>query len=315
MPKYVVTGGAGFIGSATVRELLQESDAEVVVIDNLLSGKRANLAEVLERISLVVADIRDYDTVMKHVRGADVVFHLAAIPSVPRSISDPMPSHDVNVNGTFSVFRAAADAKARRVVYAASSSAYGDTEVLPKVETMRPLPKSPYAAQKLMGEYYAQVFQSCFDLETTSLRYFNVYGPRQDPNSPYSGVISVFMKSLLTGVAPTIFGDGNQSRDFTYVEDVAKLNVIAGREPGASGRVLNAGNGHRYTLNDVWEVLQRIAGVSIKARYADARPGDVKDSQADITALREVLPYAPQFDLEDGLRRTYEWYKTHSADR
>lgn len=315
MPKYVVTGGAGFIGSATVRELLQEADAEVVVIDNLLSGKRANLAEVLERISLVVADIRDYDTVMKHVRGADVVFHLAAIPSVPRSISDPMPSHDVNVNGTFSVFRAAADAKARRVVYAASSSAYGDTEVLPKVETMRPLPKSPYAAQKLMGEYYAQVFQSCFDLETTSLRYFNVYGPRQDPNSPYSGVISVFMKSLLTGVAPTIFGDGNQSRDFTYVEDVAKLNVIAGREPGASGRVLNAGNGHRYTLNDVWEVLQRIAGVSIKARYADARPGDVKDSQADITALREVLPYAPQFDLEDGLRRTYEWYKTHSADR
>lgn len=315
MPKYVVTGGAGFIGSATVRELLQEADAEVVVIDNLLSGKRANLAEVLERISLVVADIRDYDTVMKHARGADVVFHLAAIPSVPRSISDPVPSHDVNVNGTFSVFRAAADAKARRVVYAASSSAYGDTEVLPKVETMRPLPKSPYAAQKLMGEYYAQVFQSCFDLETTSLRYFNVYGPRQDPNSPYSGVISVFMKSLLTGVAPTIFGDGNQSRDFTYVEDVAKLNVIAGREPGASGRVLNAGNGHRYTLNDVWEVLQRIAGVSIKARYADARPGDVKDSQADIAALREVLPYAPQFDLEDGLRRTYDWYKTHSADR
>ena len=315
MPKYVVTGGAGFIGSATVRELLQEADAEVVVIDNLLSGKRANLAEVLERISLVVADIRDYDTVMKHARGADVVFHLAAIPSVPRSISDPVPSHDVNVNGTFSVFRAAADAKARRVVYAASSSAYGDTEVLPKVETMRPLPKSPYAAQKLMGEYYAQVFQSCFDLETTSLRYFNVYGPRQDPNSPYSGVISVFMKSLLTGVAPTIFGDGNQSRDFTYVEDVAKLNVIAGREPGASGRVLNAGNGHRYTLNDVWDVLQRIADVSIKARYADARPGDVKDSQADITALREVLPYAPQFDLEDGLRRTYEWYKTHSADR
>lgn len=315
MPKYVVTGGAGFIGSATVRELLQEADAEVVVIDNLLSGKRANLAEVLERISLVVADIRDYDTVMKHVRGADVVFHLAAIPSVPRSISDPVPSHDVNVNGTFSVFRAAADAKARRVVYAASSSAYGDTEVLPKVETMRPLPKSPYAAQKLMGEYYAQVFQSCFDLETTSLRYFNVYGPRQDPNSPYSGVISVFMKSLLTGVAPTIFGDGNQSRDFTYVEDVAKLNVIAGREPGASGRVLNAGNGHRYTLNDVWDVLQRIADVSIKARYADARPGDVKDSQADIAALREVLPYAPQFDLEDGLRRTYDWYKTHSADR
>lgn len=315
MPKYVVTGGAGFIGSATVRELLQEADAEVVVIDNLLSGKRANLAEVLERISLVVADIRDYDTVLKHARGADVVFHLAAIPSVPRSISDPVPSHDVNVNGTFSVFRAAADAKARRVVYAASSSAYGDTEVLPKVETMRPLPKSPYAAQKLMGEYYAQVFQACFGLETVALRYFNVYGPRQDPNSPYSGVISVFMKSLLTGEAPTIFGDGRQTRDFTYVEDVARLNASAGREAAAAGRLLNAGNGYRYSLNDVWDALQRIAGVTLAARHAEARAGDVKDSQADITAMREALPYRPQFELEEGLRRTYEWYRTQSADR
>ncbi|MCC6262403.1 MAG: NAD-dependent epimerase/dehydratase family protein [Bryobacterales bacterium] len=315
MSKYVVTGGAGFIGSATVRELLQEADAEVVVIDNLLSGKRANLAEVLERISLVVADIRDYDTVLKHARGADVVFHLAAIPSVPRSISDPVPSHDVNVNGTFSVFRAAADAKARRVVYAASSSAYGDTEVLPKVETMRPLPKSPYAAQKLMGEYYAQVFQNCFGLETVALRYFNVYGPRQDPNSPYSGVISVFMKSLLTGKAPTIFGDGGQTRDFTYVEDVARLNAIAGREAAAAGKLLNAGNGYRYTLNDIWDALQRIAGISLAAKYADARAGDVRDSQADITAIREALPYRPEFDLEDGLRRTFEWYRAQSAER
>ncbi len=315
MPKYVVTGGAGFIGSATVRELLREADAEVVAIDNLLSGKRANLAEVLERISLVVADIRDYDTVLKHARGADVVFHLAAIPSVPRSISDPVPSHDVNVNGTFSVFRAAADAKARRVVYAASSSAYGDTEVLPKVETMRPQPKSPYAAQKLMGEYYAQVFQACFGIETVALRYFNVYGPRQDPNSPYSGVISVFMKSLLTGKAPTIFGDGEQSRDFTYVEDVARLNAIAGREPAAAGRLLNAGNGYRYTLNDVWEALQRIAGVSLPAKYAAARAGDVRDSQADITAIREALSYRPEFDLEEGLQRTYEWYRTQNPDR
>ncbi len=315
MPKYVVTGGAGFIGSATVRELLQEADAEVVAIDNLLSGKRANLAEVLERISLVVADIRDYDTVLKHARGADVVFHLAAIPSVPRSISDPVPSHDVNVNGTFSVFRAAADAKVRRVVYAASSSAYGDTEVLPKVETMRPLPKSPYAAQKLMGEYYAQVFQACFGLETVALRYFNVYGPRQDPNSPYSGVISVFMKSLLTGQAPTIFGDGQQTRDFTFVEDVANLNRVAGKEPSASGKLLNAGNGNRYTLNEIWDTLQRIAGVTLPARYAEPRAGDVKDSQADITAIRAALPYRPQFELEDGLRRTFEWYRAHAAER
>ncbi|MDZ7638468.1 MAG: SDR family oxidoreductase [Bryobacterales bacterium] len=315
MPKYVITGGAGFIGSATVRELLRAADAEVVVIDNLFSGKRANLSDVIERISLVVADIRDYDTVMKHVRGADVVFHLAAIPSVPRSISDPVPSHDVNVNGTFSVFRAAADAKVRRVVYAASSSAYGDTEVLPKVETMRPLPKSPYAAQKLMGEYYASVFQSCFGLEAVALRYFNVYGPRQDPSSPYSGVISVFMKCLLSGESPTIFGDGLQTRDFTYVEDVAALNAIAARDEAASGKLLNAGNGYRYTLNDVWEALQRISGVTIPARYAEARVGDVRDSQADVSALRAALSYRPQFDLEEGLRRTFEWYRAHSSER
>jgi UDP-glucose 4-epimerase len=313
MPKYVVTGGAGFIGSATVRQLLQLPEAEVVVIDNLFSGKRANLTEVLERISLVVSDIRDYDALMKHFRGADVVFHLAAIPSVPRSITDPVPSHDVNVNGSFSVFRAAADAKVRRVVYAASSSAYGDTEVLPKVETMRPLPKSPYAAQKLMGEYYASVFRSCFGLETVALRYFNVYGPRQDPNSPYSGVISVFMKCLLNGESPTIFGDGNQSRDFTYVEDVAVLNTIAAREPNADGLLLNAGNGNRYTLNHVWEVLQRIAGVTLEAQYAAPRPGDVRDSQADTTALRAALPYQPRFGLEEGLRRTFEWYRSQTA--
>jgi UDP-glucose 4-epimerase len=313
MPKYVVTGGAGFIGSATVRQLLQLPEAEVVVIDNLFSGKRANLTEVLERISLVVSDIRDYDALMKHFRGADVVFHLAAIPSVPRSITDPVPSHDVNVNGSFSVFRAAADAKVRRVVYAASSSAYGDTEVLPKVETMRPLPKSPYAAQKLMGEYYASVFRSCFGLETVALRYLNVYGPRQDPNSPYSGVISVFMKCLLNGESPTIFGDGNQSRDFTYVEDVAVLNTIAAREPNADGLLLNAGNGNRYTLNHVWEVLQRIAGVTLEAQYAAPRPGDVRDSQADTTALRAALPYQPRFGLEEGLRRTFEWYRSQTA--
>ena len=315
MSRYVVTGGAGFIGSTLVRELLQEPGAEVAVIDNYLTGKAANLDEVAGRIEMHAADICDYNAIAPVLVNADAVFHLAAIPSVPRSIHEPVPSHDVNINGTFNVLRAAAEGKARRLVFAASSSAYGDTPTLPKVESMPPNPKSPYAAQKLMGEYYAQVFQNCFGLETVSLRYFNVYGPRQDPNSPYSGVISVFMKSLLTGEAPTIFGDGKQTRDFTYVEDVAKLNVIAGREPGASGRVLNAGNGCRCTLNDVWDALQRIAGVSMEVRYADARAGDVKDSQADIVALRESLPYSPQFDLEDGLRRTYEWYRTHSADR
>ncbi|MCU0229524.1 MAG: SDR family oxidoreductase [Bryobacterales bacterium] len=309
MAKYVVTGGAGFIGSATVRELLRIPGAEVVAIDNLLSGKRANLAEVMERISLVVADIRDYENMMKHFRGAEVVFHLAAIPSVPRSITDPVPSHDVNANGCFTVLRAAKDAGVRRVVYAASSSAYGDTETLPKVESMRPLPKSPYAVQKLLGEYYMQVFQSCFGLETVSLRYFNVYGPRQDPGSPYSGVISVFMKCLLANEAPTIYGDGQQTRDFTYVEDVAALNVEAAHAQGVSGGLFNAGNGNRYTLNEVWQTLQRISNVTLPAVYAGTRAGDVRDSQADTTLVREAFSYQPRVDLEEGLRRTLEWYR------
>lgn len=313
MAKYVVTGGAGFIGSATVRELLKLPGAEVVAIDNLFSGKRANLADVMERISLVVADIRDHENMVKHFRGADVVFHLAAIPSVPRSISDPVPSHDVNANGCFTVLRAAKDSGVRRVVYAASSSAYGDTEVLPKVESMRPLPKSPYAVQKLLGEHYMEVFHSCFGLDTVSLRYFNVYGPRQDPSSPYSGVISVFMKCLLANEAPTIFGDGEQTRDFTYVEDVAALNVEAAHAQGVAGNVYNAGNGNRYSLNHIWSALQQIQGVALPPVYADARPGDVRDSQADISAVRAAFAFRPSVEIEEGLRRTLEWYRSANS--
>jgi UDP-glucose 4-epimerase len=238
-----------------------------------------------------------------------VVFHLAAIPSVPRSIKDPVPSHEVNIDGTFQVLRACAAGGVRRVFYAASSSAYGDTEVMPKVESMLPRPKSPYAAQKLMGEYYASVFASCFALETVAVRYFNVYGPRQDPSSPYSGVISLFMKALIERRAPTIFGDGTQSRDFTYVEDVAALTVKAGRAFGLSGSVYNGGNGNRYTLNQVWETLQKIEGVSIPPVYGPPREGDVKDSQADTTAAVRDLGHAPQFSLEEGLRRTLAWYR------
>jgi UDP-glucose 4-epimerase len=237
MSKYVVTGGAGFIGSSVVRALLKEGASRVVVIDNLLSGREENLEEVRSRVDLHCEDIRCYEAIEPLVRGADLVFHMAAIPSVPRSITDPVPSHEVNIDGTFQVFRACAAGEVGRVFYAASSSAYGDTEVLPKVETMLPRPKSPYAAQKLMGEYYASVFAECFSLETVALRYFNVYGPRQDPSSPYSGVISVFMKALLERRAPTIFGDGEQSRDFTYVEDVAELTLKAARAPGESGQV------------------------------------------------------------------------------
>ncbi len=309
MKRYVVTGGAGFIGSALVRGLLARGDGAVSVIDSYLTGHRENLAEVASDIEMHVADIRDYDAIRPVIGGADVVFHLAAIPSVPRSILDPIPSHEVNIDGTFQVFRAAADGKAGRVVYAASSSAYGDTLVLPKVETMLPQPKSPYAAQKLMGEYYASVFSSCFGLETVALRFFNVYGERQDPNSPYSGVISILMTCLLEGRAPTLHGDGEQTRDFTYVEDVVALVMKAAAAHGVSGNVYNAGNGNRYSLNEVWQTLQNIEGASIPANYGPPREGDVRDSQADTTAARRDLDHDPQFTLEQGLRRTLAWYR------
>ncbi len=312
MTRYVVTGGAGFIGSALVRGLLSQGAASIVVIDNLLTGKLANLAACAGDIEIHQIDIRDYDAVLNALKNAEVVFHEAAIPSVPRSIHDPVPSHDVNVNGTFNVLRAAAAAGVRRVIYAASSSAYGDTPVFPKVETMLPNPKSPYALQKLTGEYYCSVFASCFGLETIALRYFNVYGPRQDPSSPYSGVLSIFCRSILERKAPTIFGDGSTSRDFTFVEDVVALNLKAAAAPAAlaSGKVFNAGNGGRITLNEAWDLLQRIEGVSLPAAYAPSRAGDVRDSQADTTLARSVLGLDPKFSFEEGMRLTLDWYRT-----
>ena len=312
MKKYVVTGGAGFIGSALARGLVARNDGEVHIIDNLFSGKKQNLQEIWGQVSLHITDIRNYDEMLPVMRGADTVFHLAAIPSVPRSIHEPVPSHEVNIDGTFNVFRAAADGGARRVVYAASSSAYGDTEVLPKVETMPPSPKSPYAAQKLMGEYYASVFSSCFALDAVSLRFFNVYGERQDPSSPYSGVISLFMTALLERRSPTIFGDGEQTRDFTYVEDVVALLLKASAANGVAGKLYNAGNGHRVSLNEVWRTLQGIEGVEIAPTYAEERAGDVRDSQADTTAARRDLGHDPHYTLEQGLRRTLAWYRSSS---
>src|SRR3984957_598423 len=280
MTRYVITGGAGFIGSALVRSLLAAGDAQVRVIDNLLTGHEANLDEIRSRIEWDRSDIRDAAAMLSAVRGADIVFHLAAIPSVPRSIQDPGPSHEVNIDGTFNVLRAAVDARVRRVVYAASSSAYGDTEVLPKVETMLPRPKSPYAVQKLMGEQYAAVFHSCFGLGTVALRFFNVYGERQDPTSPYSGELSLFLKALIERRPPTIFGDGEQTRDFTYVEDVVALCLKAASAPGVAGNMYNAGNGNRYSLNYVWDLLQKIEGITLPASYGPPRGGDVRDSQA-----------------------------------
>ncbi len=306
--KYLVTGGAGFIGSALVRTLLDHG--EVAVVDNLLTGRESNLEQVRDRIQFHPVDIRDLKALQPLLRGVDTVFHLAAIPSVPRSIEEPEPSHTVNIDGTFNVLRAAQLAGVRRVVYAASSSAYGDTEILPKAETMAPRPKSPYAAQKLAGEYYSSVFYSCFGLETVALRFFNVYGPRQDPSSPYSGVLSLFMKHLLARTAPTIFGDGEQSRDFTFVEDVAELCWKASQAQGVAGRMYNAGNGCRHTLNQVWEILQKMEGVEIRPVFAPPRPGDVRDSMADTTSAMRDLGHAPRFTIEEGLRRTLEWYRT-----
>jgi nucleoside-diphosphate-sugar epimerase len=312
MKPYIVTGGAGFIGSALVRGLLAAGH-RVHVIDNLSSGSLDNLEEVADQITVWEYDICDYERIAPVIAGAPRVFHLAAIASVPKSIVDPAPSHNTNINGTFNVFRAAAEGKAGRVIYAASSSAYGDSEVLPKVESMTPHPKSPYALQKLAGEYYGSVFSECFGLETIALRFFNVFGPRQDPGSAYSGVLSIFMNCLLEKRAPTIFGDGEQSRDFTYVEDVVSLLRKASESEGLSGMVLNAGNGGRITLNQTWELLQKMEGVRLPAKYAPARIGDVRDSQADTTAAVRFLGHAPQFTFEAGLRETLEWYRAALA--
>ena len=307
---YVVTGGAGFIGSAIVRSLLREGARRVLVIDNLLTGRESNLEDVRGSIDFQRVDIRKYEDVAPLIRNAAVVFHEAAIPSVPRSIDDPVPSHEVNIDGTFNVLRAAREGRAGRVVYAASSSAYGDTEVLPKVETMNPHPKSPYALQKLVGEYYCRVFSEVFGIETVALRYFNVYGPRQDPSSPYSGVLSLFMKAVLERKAPTIFGDGEQSRDFTFVEDVAALNLKAARAVNVSGKVYNGGNGGRITLNQAWTLLQKLEGVDIPPRFGPPRAGDVRHSQADTALAARDLGSAPQYSFEAGMRQTLDWYKT-----
>jgi nucleoside-diphosphate-sugar epimerase len=305
--KYVVTGGAGFIGSALVRTLIPHGT--VSVIDNLLTGNERNLDEVRGEIEFHRADIRDPCVIAPLIHGADVVFHLAAIPSVPRSIDDPVPSHEVNVDGTFNVFRAAAGGGVRRVVYAASSSAYGDTPTLPKTESMAPQPLSPYAVQKLVGEYYASVFHSCFGLETVALRFFNVYGPRQDSSSPYSGVLSLFMKHLLARTAPTIFGDGEQTRDFTYVDDVADLCFKAAQAPGVSGNMYNAGNGGRYSLNLIWKLLREMEGVHIEPQFAPPRAGDVRDSMADTARAAADLGHVPRYSIQEGLQRTLEWYR------
>jgi nucleoside-diphosphate-sugar epimerase len=305
---YLVTGGAGFIGSHLCEALVGRG-ARVRVLDNLATGRRENLAHLAGRVELIEADLNDKAAARRATEGASVVFHQAAIPSVPRSVADPGLNHEANVNGTFNILMAAREAGVRRVVFAASSSAYGETEVLPKVESMLPSPLSPYAAAKLFGEYYCQVFARVYGLETVALRYFNVFGPRQDPSSPYSGVISKFVTDLLRGESPVIYGDGEQSRDFTYVENAVDANLRAAEVPEASGEVINVGIGERVTLNQLLAELQRIIGTDLAPRREGSRPGDVRHSLADITRARKLLGYEPLVPFADGLRRTVEWYR------
>jgi nucleoside-diphosphate-sugar epimerase len=307
--RYLVTGGAGFIGSNIVDELVRRGH-EVVVLDDLSSGKEANLARVREKIDLRVATVTDLASVESACRGVDYVIHLAARTSVPRSVQNPLETNRVNIDGTLNVLVAARDAKVRRFVFAASSSAYGETPTLPKVETMPPQPISPYGVTKYVGELYAQVFGRVYGLENASIRYFNVFGPRQEPTSQYSGVLSRFMLAVLQEQSPVVYGDGEQSRDFTYVENVVDETLRACEATGASGVVFNGGTGARITLNQVLELLGTISGKKIHAKYEEMRTGDIRDSQADISLAGKVLGYKPLVLFDEGLGRTWEWYKT-----
>ena len=306
--RYLVTGGAGFIGSNIVDELVKRGH-EVVVLDDLSAGKEANLAAVRDKIDLHIGTITDLAAVQSACKGAHYVIHLAARTSVPRSVLNPLESNHVNIDGTLNVLVAARDAQVRRFVFAASSSAYGETPTLPKVETMPAQPISPYGVTKYVGEMYAQVFGRVYGLENACIRYFNVFGPRQDPTSQYSGVLSRFMLAVIEGQAPVIYGDGEQSRDFTYVENVVGETLRACDAPGASGLVFNGGTGARITLNDVLKMLSRITGKTIQAKYDAARNGDIRDSQADVSLARKILGYEPRVLFEEGLKRTWDWYK------
>jgi nucleoside-diphosphate-sugar epimerase len=310
--RYLVTGGAGFIGSNTVDELVRRGHS-VVVLDDLSCGKEENLAEVRNKITFIKGSITDIEVVRKAMLEADYVLHLAARTSVPRSVKDPIETNRINIDGTLNVLVAARDAKVKRIVFAASSSAYGETPKLPKVETMQPAPISPYGVTKFVGELYLQTFGRCYGLENVSLRYFNVFGPRQDPSSPYSGVLAKFCTAFLEETQPVIFGDGEQTRDFTYVDNAVQANLLAFEAPNVSGKVFNIGVGGRYSLNYTVTLLSQISGTRVEAKHDPPREGDIRDSQADITLARELLGYDPQVSYEEGLRRTVEWYRTTHA--
>ena len=310
MPTYLVTGGAGFIGSQLAEELLRRGH-RVRIVDSLITGKRRNL-EILKGAEFQEGDLAEAGVAERAVSGVDYVLHQAAIPSVPRSVKDPVTSNRANITATLNVLVAARDARVKRVVYAGSSSAYGNTPTLPKREDMPTNPLSPYALQKLVGEQYCQLFTTLYGLETVTTRYFNVFGPRQDPGSPYSGVISLFATAILEGRQPVIYGDGEQTRDFTFVANVVDGVLRCCEAPNAAGQMMNLATGGRISLNDLLRTMNRIQGTDVQPIYQEPRAGDVKDSQADITKARTLLGYAPIVDLEEGLRRTLDWCR--SAD-
>ena len=306
--RYLVTGGAGFIGSNTVDELVQRGHS-VVVLDDFSAGKEENLAEIRNKITIIKGSITDIEVVRKAMHEAEFVLHLAARTSVPRSVKDPLETNRINVEGTLNVLVAAKELRVKRLVFAASSSAYGETPTLPKVESMQPAPISPYGVTKYVGEIYGQAFLKCYGLETVSLRYFNIFGPRQDPGSPYSGVLAKFCTAFLEDTPPVVFGDGEQTRDFTFVDNAVHANLLACEAPNVAGKVFNVGCGERISLNQVLAALGKVTGKPLQAQYDPPREGDIRDSQADISEARRYLGYEPQVGFQEGLELTFGWYR------
>jgi len=306
--KFLVTGGAGFIGSNICRRLVAEG-CYVRVIDNLLTGKKSNLADIADKIDFIEADMGDETVARAAMKDIDVVLHQGAVPSVPRSVDDPATTHQHCVNATFTLLLAARDNNVRRFVYAASSSAYGDSPTMPKTETMPTNPKSPYAAAKLFGEYYCSVFSQVYGLDTVSLRYFNVFGPYQDPTSQYAAAIPAFVTAILRDQPPTVYGDGEQSRDFTYIDNVVQANLLAARADKTNGQVINIACGQKITVNAIIDLINSLTGKSVKARYVPPRPGDVKHSLADIQNAKSLIGYEPVVQFQEGLEKAITWYR------
>ena len=314
MSRYLVTGGAGFIGSNIVKELVSRGE-KVTVIDDLSTGNIANITPYLDQIEFVEGSITNLDLLKKLLKDVDYVLHQAAIPSVARSVEDPIRSNEANVTGTLTLLTAVRDAKIKSFVYASSSSVYGNTEQLPKNEDMNPQPLSPYAVSKLTGEYYVRVFASLYNINAISLRYFNVFGPHQNPQSQYAAVIPKFITGMLRGERPVIYGDGEQSRDFTFIDNVVHANILAATKlQNGAGRIMNIACGARYTLNTLVEYLNEILNTELSPEHTESAPGDVKHSQADISRAREYVGYTPQVSLKDGLEKTALWYKEYKGN-